>query len=140
MKLISYLRGGLLTTLNIVVNALTRGRVVWLEGRVRRAVFINWGRRFRYRPLKFVQPTTEAEIIYLVQNAKNVRVFGSAHSFNAGIISEETLVSLDKYSGVIDKDLEKKQLTVKGGTRVRDVIKAAKTSGESCWLKTRSPS
>ena len=129
MKLISYLRGGLLTTLNIIVNAVTRGRIVWLEGRVRRKVFINWGRRFRYQPLKFVQPTTEAEIIDILHNAKHVRVFGSAHSFNGGVITEETLISLDKYSGVISKDLEKKQLTVKGGTRVRDVIKALYAEG-----------
>jgi len=129
MKLTTYFWCGLLTTLNIIINAVTRGRVVWLEGRVRRAVFINWGRRFRYRPLKFVQPTTEAEIIELLQNAKHVRVFGSAHSFNAGVVTEGTLVSLDKYSGVIGKDLQKKQITVKGGTRMRDVIKVLHDEG-----------
>ncbi len=37
---------------------------------------------------------------------------------------DDTLVSLDRYSGVISKDREKKQLAVKAGTRVRDVVKA----------------
>jgi hypothetical protein len=43
----SYLATALATTLNIALNALTRGRYVWLEGRVRRGGFKNWGRRYR---------------------------------------------------------------------------------------------
>jgi hypothetical protein len=37
-------------------------------------------------------------------------------------VSEETLVSLDDYSGLVWKDLDKKQVAAKGGTRVRDVV------------------
>ena len=122
MKLPSYLKVALLTTLNIVLNAVTLGRFVWLEGRVRGGVFMNWARRFRYRPREFVRPTTEAEIVELVKNSRRVRVFGSGHSFNAGVVSDETLVSLDDYSGLIWKDPDKKQIAVKGGTRVRDVV------------------
>jgi hypothetical protein len=59
----------------------------------------------------------------LVQDSQKVRVFGSGHSFNDGVVSEETLVSLDDYSGVVRRDVAKKQLTVKGGTRVRKVVK-----------------
>jgi hypothetical protein len=58
-----------------------------------------------------------------VQGSQKVRVFGSGHSFNDGVVSEETLVSLDDYSGVIRRDIASKQLTVKGGTRVRKVVK-----------------
>jgi len=127
--IISYLRVGLATTFNIIANALTLGRYIWLEGRVRKGVFRNWAGQFRYRPLHFAQPTTEEEIINLVKRSKRVRVFGSAHSFNTGVVTEDNLVSLDKYSGVLWTDLEKKQLAVKGGTRVRDVIKALYNEG-----------
>ena len=41
MTLLSYLMVALATTLNIVLNALTLGRYVWLEGKVSRAVFMN---------------------------------------------------------------------------------------------------
>jgi FAD/FMN-containing dehydrogenase len=122
MKFLSYSRVALLTTLNIVINAVTLGRVVWLEGRVRRGVFMNWARRFRYRPGKFVRPTTEAEIAELVRNSRSLRAFGSGHSFNTGVVSDGTLVSLDDYSGLLWKDRDKKQIAVKGGTRVRDVV------------------
>jgi FAD/FMN-containing dehydrogenase len=122
MRVFSYLRGALLTTVNIVLNGATLGHYVWLEGRVDRGIFTNWARRFRYVPRKFVKPTTEQQIVELIRHARSVRVFGSGHSFNAGVVSDETLVSLDDYSGLIWKDPDKKRVAVKGGTRVRDVV------------------
>ncbi len=129
MKISSYFRVVFATTFNIILNALTLGRYVWLEGRVRNGVFMNWARRFKYNPKNFVQPTTEAEIVGLVKNSKHLRVFGSAHSFNGGVLVDDTLVSLDRYSGVVWKDPEKKQLAVKAGTRVRDVVQVLLDEG-----------
>jgi L-gulono-1,4-lactone dehydrogenase len=129
MKFISYLKAALATTLNIVLYAVTLERFVWLEGRVRKGVFMNWARRFRYRPQRFVRPTSEAEIVELVRNSRSLRVFGSGHSFNTGVVSDDTLVSLDDYSGLVWKDLDKKQIAVKGGTRVRDVVQLLSREG-----------
>ncbi len=123
MGFLSCLRVALLTTSNIVLNAVTLGRYVWLEGRVRRGVFVNWARRFRYRPERFVRPATEEEIVGLVKNSESLRLFGSGHSFNTGVVSDDALVSLDDYSGPIWKDRERKRISVKGGTRVRDVVR-----------------
>jgi hypothetical protein len=122
VSLQSYLRVALATTFNILANAVTLGRYVWLEGRVRRDVFLNWGRRYRYKPKRFVEPTTEEEIVELVKSSASLRVFGSGHSFNGGVVSEDTLVSLDGYSGLLWIDRERKQMAVKGGTRIRDVV------------------
>ena len=83
---------------------------------------MNWARHFRYRPREFVRPTTEAEIVELVRHSRRVRVFGSGHSFNSGLVSDDTLVSLNDYSGLVWKGPDKKQIAVKGGTRVRDVV------------------
>lgn len=124
MKSRSYLYAALTTTLNIVLYALTFGRFLWLEGRVRNGFFRNWIRQFRYRPQKFVQPTSEEEIINLIKNSRSLRVFGSGHSFNDGVVTDETLVSLDLYCGLIERaDLPKNQICVRGGTRIRDVVK-----------------
>ena len=101
MKFIDYFKVGFATTYNIILNALSLGRYLWLEGRVRNDVFRNWARRFRYRPKHFVQPNSEKEIVELVKNSKSLRLFGSGHSFNGGVLVDETLVSLDNYSGVI---------------------------------------
>jgi FAD/FMN-containing dehydrogenase len=129
MKLTGCIKVALATTYNIILNALTLGRYVWLEGRVRQGVFKNWAGRFRYRPANFVQPTTEAEIVELVKSSKNLRLFGSAHSFNGGVMVDDTLVSLDRFNGVVWKDLKKKQIAVRAGTRVRDVVAALLDEG-----------
>jgi FAD/FMN-containing dehydrogenase len=128
-KLVGYLRAGLLTTWNIIVYMASGGNHLSLEGRVQKGVFKNWAGRYRYRPLQFAQPTTIEEIAGLVRQSRHVRVFGSGHSFNDGVVAEDALLSLDKYSGVIWRDAEKKQLAVKGGTRVRDVVKALHKAG-----------
>ena len=136
-KILTYFRVAWLTTWNILLNGLSGGRFVWLEGRVRNGRFHNWAYRFRYQPPQFTQPTTEAEIITLVKNAKKIRVFGSGHSFNPGIVSDELLLSLDQYAGVLWVDRAEKQMAVKGGTRVRDVVAALKEEG---WAFVALPS
>ena len=120
MKSRSYFYCAFATTLNIILNALTFGQYLWLEGRVRGGRFRNWARQFAYPPTNFVEPETEEEIVNLVKNGRKIRVFGSGHSFNAGVMSDETLVSLDKYAGLVKK--EGNRVTVKGGTRMRDVV------------------
>jgi hypothetical protein len=123
MKWLGYLKVASATTLNILLNAGTFGRYIWLEGRVCRGVFTNWVKHFRYKPQRFFRPTTEREIVQRIGDSRSVRVFGSGHSFNTGVVSDHTLLSLDDYSGLIQKEPGKKQVAVKGGTRMRDVVK-----------------
>ena len=123
MGVLGCVKVALFATVNILLNGATLGRYVRLKGRVERGILTNWARRFRYAPKRFARPTTEHEIVELIQNAGSVRVFGSGHSFKAGVIvSEERLVSLDDYSGGVWEDLEKKRVALKGGTRVRDIV------------------
>jgi hypothetical protein len=129
MRRRGYFYVGLATTLNVILNGLTLGRFLWLEGRVRGGLFRNWCRRFRYRPRNFVRPTTEQEIVELVRGAKELRLFGSGHSFNDGVVADDTLVSLDRFSGMIRLDKGKRQAAFKGGTRIRDVVAALLKEG-----------
>jgi hypothetical protein len=117
-----YFYGGFATSLNVILNGLTWGRFTWLEGRVWGGVFRNWLHRFRYRPKNFYKPKTEAELIYAIQNATDLRFFGSGHSFNEGVVADTTLISLDEYTGVVAEDPANLRLTVKAGTRVRDLV------------------
>jgi len=120
----SYFYVGFATTLNIILNALTFGRYLWLEGRVTGGMFRNWARRFRYTPENFAKPSSEQEIIDIIQTSSSVRLFGAGHSFNDGVVSDYTLISLDNYKGIVSEDLANKRVTFRGGTRMRDVIKA----------------
>ena len=121
MKIGSYLRVGFNTTLNIILYAATTGKYLWLEGRVSEGIFRNWARRFRYTPIMYAEPSSEQEIVEIVRDCAKARVFGSGHSFNEGNVSDEVLISLDNYSGLVSKDPANRQITVRGGTRVRDV-------------------
>src|SRR5215510_983284 len=123
MKSRGYFYGGFATSLNILLYALTFGHFLWLEGRVRGGVFSNWLHRFRYRPQKFARPRTEQELIDLIKNSGGIRFFGSAHSFNDGIVADTTLVSLDYYTGIVNIDDANLRMTVRAGTRVRDVVR-----------------
>jgi FAD/FMN-containing dehydrogenase len=129
VKFASYLRVSFDTTLNIILYAATLGEYLWLEGRVRRSIFRNWARRFKYAPIMYVAPSEEEEIRQAVRNAAKVRVFGAGHSFNEGNVSDKLLISLDNYSGLVSKDLANNQITVRGGTRVRDVVKLLAQDG-----------
>ena len=123
MKSRGYFYGGFTTSLNILLYALTLGHFLWLEGRVRHGVFRNWLRRFRYRPQKFARPRTEQELIDLIKNSNGIRFFGSGHSFNEGVVADVTLVSLDDYTGIVNIDDVNLRMTVRAGTRVRDVVR-----------------
>jgi FAD/FMN-containing dehydrogenase len=120
---------GLATTFNVFANAVTLGHYIWLEGTVRRGSFLNWGRHYRYKPKPFKKPKTEQEIVDCVNSSARLRVVGSGHSFNSGIVSEQTLMSLDDHSGCVRYDPELKQLTVRGGTRVREVVRLLRAKG-----------
>ncbi len=122
MKYRGYFYVAFATSLNIILNALTGGRYLWLEGRVRSGVFRNWGRRYKYRPSNFFTPRTEDELVKLIRDSKDLRLFGSAHSFNTGVVADTTLVSLDEYCGLVNVNPAEKQITVRAGTRVRDVV------------------
>jgi len=123
MKSRGYFYGGFTTSLNILLYALTLGHFLWLEGRVRHGVFRNWLRRFRYRPQKLARPRTEQELIDLIKNSNGIRFFGSGHSFNEGVVADITLVSLDDYTGIVNIDDVNLRMTVRAGTRVRDVVR-----------------
>jgi hypothetical protein len=137
MKLLSYLRCALYTTFNIIVYGLTLETFLWLEGRVTGGFFSNWAKNFRYRPANFLLPQSEQDIIDVVKNHSGIRFFGAGHSFNDGVVADEVLISLDKYTGMVSKDDNLKQMRVRGGTRMRDVIKLLLDQG---WAFKALPS
>jgi FAD/FMN-containing dehydrogenase len=125
----SYLYVAFATTLNIVLYALSGGRYLYLEGRVRADLFRNWCRRFAYRPVRFMQPATEAELVTLVRNSAGIRVCGAGHSFNDGIVADQVLVSLDRLRGMLWRDLTTMRAAFRGGTRVRDISRTLYSCG-----------
>jgi L-gulonolactone oxidase len=108
------------TIANTGTFLLSRRRSLLLEGRFRNGTYRNWSGDRRHHANWF-QPETEAEVVALIRDSPSVRIVGAGHSFNDGLISSEATVSLDRLCGIVSIDGEKRQVTVRGGTRLRDL-------------------
>ncbi|MEO0897916.1 MAG: D-arabinono-1,4-lactone oxidase [Bacteroidota bacterium] len=83
----------------------------------------NWAENLEWQPSSIAYPESEEAIQQWVERAanerKSVRVIGTGHSFTALCKTDEILMSLDKYQGLISVDKEKCQATVKAGTKLK---------------------
>lgn len=83
----------------------------------------NWAGNVVFNPIEVAEPTSEEAIQQVVLKAANerkkVRMIGSGHSFTSLFATNDILVSLDKYQGLISVNKEKQQATVKAGTKLK---------------------
>jgi len=82
----------------------------------------NWSGYHQWHPCNIFFPGTEEEIAQIVKNAINqnrkIRIIGSGHSFTPLCKTDDFLISLDKYQGIVSVNQEKNQVTVKAGTKL----------------------
>ena len=82
----------------------------------------NWSGYLKWTPSNVYLPNTEEEIKQVVLKAlnekKKVRIIGSGHSFTPLSLTDDFLISLDNYQGIIHIDKEKLTATVKAGTKL----------------------
>ncbi|RHY84351.1 hypothetical protein DYB37_007262 [Aphanomyces astaci] len=73
----------------------------------------NWDTRQVCHPRVHVSPSTATGLQRAVQAASHVRVAGAGHSFSPIVLTEHTLVTLDKYTDVVAFDAD--TITVQAG-------------------------
>jgi len=82
----------------------------------------NWAENVQWNPSAVAFPHSENEIQQLVLKAirfnQKIRVIGSGHSFTSLCSTDEILVTLDNFQGLISINKEKNQATVKAGTKL----------------------
>ncbi|MEJ7597415.1 MAG: D-arabinono-1,4-lactone oxidase [Kofleriaceae bacterium] len=88
---------------------------------IRAMVIRNYGRNVRFEPRRRVTPRTVEELAAVVRESAKVRAVGAAHSWSPAIVTDDTLVSLDRMRGVIALDRAASQVTVQGGMRLREL-------------------
>ena len=67
--------------------------------------WVNWSGSVRCTPARIATPRTRAELAQaIVDGPGPVRVRGAGHSFNAGTMTDGTLISLDALTRVLDAD------------------------------------
>lgn len=82
----------------------------------------NWSGNIQWTPTSIAQPHTEEAIRQLILQAskekRNIRMIGTGHSFTPLAKTDDILLSLDNYQGLISVDKNTNQVTVKAGTKL----------------------
>lgn len=108
------------TVANMALYVLSGRRSLLLEGCRKRGVYRNWSGDRRHQS-DWHEPESEAEVAEIIRRSATVRVVGSGHSFNDGLATTETTISLNRLAGVVEIDRQRRQATVLAGTRLRDL-------------------
>jgi len=82
----------------------------------------NWSQKLEWKPADILYPTDEAAIQQSVLKAlgsnKKIRVIGSVHSFNPLWVTDQIVISLENFQGIISLDKTNLTATVKAGTKL----------------------
>lgn len=85
----------------------------------------NWSGGVACTPDSIARPKTEEELTALVRQAnereQSIRVVGSGHSFVPLCATDEVLILLDDYQGVVDIDRQALTATIKAGTKIHQM-------------------
>ena len=85
-----------------------------------RFAWTNWSGSVHCDPKITASPQTEAEIVDIVQRAaaegRCVRPLGAGHSSSPLVVTNDVLLSLKSFSGVLDHDPDRRQATLRPGT------------------------
>ena len=81
----------------------------------------NYGRNVRFTPRRRVLPRTVEELARVVRESRRVRAVGAAHSWSPAIVTDDTLVSLDRMNRVVTLDRDAMQVTVQAGMRLHEL-------------------
>jgi FAD-linked oxidoreductase len=91
----------------------------------RSTTWTNWARNQSANPAAVHHPTTEDELVAVVQRAttedRTVKVVGTGHSFTDIACTEGDLIELDRYGSVVDIDPERLTVTVQAGIRLEEL-------------------
>lgn len=101
-------------------------RFVNCSGAHRQSPCLSIDGKLFFDPRMMLQPSTEQEVVAIVnqvrKDGRRLRVLGSGHSRSPLAVSDDLLVSICQLRGVVRVDKERKQVTVKGGTTLEELI------------------
>jgi FAD-linked oxidoreductase len=87
--------------------------------------FRNWDGSLECRPERFYQPENEEEVAEIIceagKSGGTLRVVGARHSWSPLVITDDTLLNLDKVDRILSVDAEQQRVTVQAGIRIKDL-------------------
>ncbi len=85
--------------------------------------FQNWAGTVSCRPARFEEPDSVEEVARIVREAptggRRLRVAGSGHSFSALVATDDVLLSLRRWQGLVSLDSSQGSVRVRAGTTLR---------------------
>jgi|HigsolmetaAR206D_1030411.scaffolds.fasta_scaffold03184_3 FAD/FMN-containing dehydrogenase len=85
----------------------------------------NWSGSLRFVPGEHAEPASEDEVRALVERARatgrTIRPVGSGHSSSPLVRTDGILLDLNRLTGLLAENQERRQATVGAGTRLRDL-------------------
>jgi FAD/FMN-containing dehydrogenase len=88
--------------------------------------FENWARTLKFKPERYCEPATEARVIEIVKDAfaagGRVRTTGAGHCWSHFVVTDQTLLNLDKLEKGLVADVPNRRYTVQAGIRLKDLI------------------
>jgi FAD/FMN-containing dehydrogenase len=91
--------------------------------------FRSYSRVVRTAPLTWHTPTSEDDVVAAVRAATRLKVVGAGHSFSTIAEPEQHAMTLDGLTGVLQLDADARLVTVRAGTRLRDLSAALLAQG-----------
>ncbi len=89
---------------------------------------VNWGKTYECKPSAILYPKSNEETVEIIQQAnkegRKVRVIGSGHSWTDLVPTNDILISLDAYQGIIETDHQQMTATVKAGSKLHSIFSA----------------
>lgn len=83
----------------------------------------NWSGSQEYKPAQIAKPSSEGAIVAVVKEAisggKTIRPIGSGHSFSPVAVTEQILLSLEAYTGIVRVNKTTNEVTVRAGTTLK---------------------
>src|SRR3954471_13719414 len=93
----------------------------------------NWAGDQRCEPVAVERPSGDAEVAAAVERAvaarRGVRAAGSGHSFTAAVLTDGTLLSLDRMGALLDADPGSGLVRVEAGIRLHALSRALAEHG-----------
>lgn len=91
----------------------------------------NWSRLQYCNPSKIATPAGIDELTAIMKKAKNVRLVGSGHSFMPLVPTENTLLSLDAFSGVSEINMTDMTAKIQAGSKLSYISKKLHKKGQA---------
>ena len=95
--------------------------------------FRNWDESLECRPERFYRPDSVEEVGEIVRRAdeagRTVRAVGAGHSWSPLVITDDTLINLDKVDRIVSVNAEQQRVTVQAGIRIKELTRVLSQHG-----------